>query len=691
SKYLYNISENKIIPLKKKNGFNSNGASSLFIDREENIWFTDSRGINKLSNVSLVNYFETSGMPENEVTAIAETNDGRFILGHNNQLSILNNSDFKVIGFPENQNSMTRVLDIQKDRDGTIWFSANNFGIGRLLPDDRIQWYPFGTDIKATSICQDSEGRIWIGTNHKLFYLKNDRVVEYEHNNQLHGGERKIFPSYRGGIYISALSGLWHADKNGAERIEVDAENQDLNVFSYYRDKKGIEFVGTMNGLYYINKGKIKQFPENRLNIKNPVYFILQDRDNAYWFGTNNGVIKWDGINAPEVFNTLNGLAGPETNRSAGLLDSQGRVWVGTDRGLTCFTPGERLRTPAPVVNLIYTETLQGDKYPLNEDCSISYTSNTVSFHFRGISFVNEELLTYRYRLVGYDKDWREASQNMLDKIRYVNLDPGKYKLCVMAKNNSGAWSKAVYSAEIKIQNPFYFRWWFILLSILLTIGLLYVSFKISSQQLINRTLSREISERKLAEKSLQESEQRLSFVLEGSQQGTWDWDLTTNTVQRNQQWAGMLGYQIGEIDETPEKWLSMLHPDDQERAWENLNDHLEGKTDIHQIEYRMRTKQNTYKWINDRAMIVLRDSNGKPLRMSGTHTDIDERKQAVEELQKSEERLRLLLVSLPVAIYISPVNPDIDLSMITGNVKNLTGFTEEDFLMVPDFWRSRI
>lgn len=692
SKYLFNISEKKIIPLKRDNGFTSNGASSMLIDREENIWFTDSRGVDKVSNISLVNYFKTSGMPENEVTAIVEDKQGRLILGHNNQLSVLRDNKFKIIPFPGPKNSLTRVLDILQDRDGNTWFSANNRGIGQLMPNNGIKWYPLEKGMMSTSVCQDIDGRIWIGTNRKLFYLKNNKIVEYEHNAMLTGGERKLFASYSNGIYASGGNGLYHVDKNKAVKIKVAGGSQDLNVFSYYRDNNGTEFVGTMNGLYYINQGMIKRYLKNGLNISTPVYFILQDRENKYWIGTNSGVLKWDGINDPEVFNTLNGLAGNETNRSASLLDSKGNVWVGTDRGLTCFTANaEQISTTPPKVNMLYAESINGEKYALNKNVSIPYSNNSLSFHFRGISYVNEDLLIYKYKLTGFDDEWREATQVMLDKIKYVGLDPGQYTLCVMAKNNSSGWSKEFYSADIRIQPPFYMSWWFIMIIFIIAIGLLLIFFNITSQHLINRTLKKEISERKLAEASLTESEQRLSFVLEGSRLGTWDWNLTNNVVKRNNRWAEMLGYQPDEIEQTNEQWTDLLHPDDKDKAWADLNDHLEGKTAIHEIEYRIRTKDNKYKWIQDRAMIVLRDENGKPLRMSGTLTDITERKLSAEALKKSEERLRLIMASLPVAIYISPVNPATDMSMITGNVKSLTGFTKEELLSEPDFWSSRI
>jgi len=693
AKYLLKTATSQIIPLKIKNGFSANGASSVFIDREDNMWFTDSRGIDKISNITLVNYFETSGLPENEVTAIAETRDGRYIFGHNNKISILKNDTFKVIELPGRKNSLTRVLDIMKDNKGEIWFTANTLGVGRLTSNDRIQWYPSINGFMATTISQDNSGRIWIGSNSGLYYLAGKKIVEYEHNALfLNNGIRKIYFCDKGGIYVTGINGLWQISRDTLIKLRAEDESQQFNAFSYFKDKKGTEFVGTMNGLYYINNGILKRFINKRLHITDPIYFILQDNENFYWFGTNNGVYRWDGINDPEVFNTYNGLAGRETNRSAGLLDSQGRVWIGTDRGLSCFDPGHnRLKTPPPLISLLYTETSRGKKLSLNTAATIDNSDNSLSFQFRGISFVNEELLTYKYKLEGYDKDWREATQNMLDKIKYVNIKPGKYKFCVMAKNYSSNWSSIAYSKEIEIQPPAYMSWWFILVSAAIIFIVLAISYSFMSQRIINSALKHEIAERKQTEEKLKESEQRLSFIIEGSSLGTWDWDLTTNITHRNHLCSEILGFTVEETSNSPDFWLDRIHPEDKQMSEQATQMHLEGNTPLLEIEYRILTKDKKYKWIQDRAMVVLRDAEGKPLRMSGTHTDITERKQAEDSLQKSEERIRLLLSSLPVAIFTSPVDPETDLNMITGNVKALTGFTEEEFLAETNFWKKRI
>lgn len=149
--------------------------------------------------------------------------------------------------------------------------------------------------------------------------------------------------------------------------------------------------------------------------------------------------------------------------------------------------------------------------------------------------------------------------------------------------------------------------------------------------------IGRDITDRKRTEDELKRGKAQLDFVLEGGQLGFWDWDLTSNTVQRNHIWAGILGYTFEEIQATTQQWSDFLHPDDRERAWASINDHLEGRTPLHDAEYRMKTKQGDYRWILDRAMVVQRDADGRPLRMSGIHVDITKRKQDEEALQQAK------------------------------------------------------
>lgn len=166
--------------------------------------------------------------------------------------------------------------------------------------------------------------------------------------------------------------------------------------------------------------------------------------------------------------------------------------------------------------------------------------------------------------------------------------------------------------------------------------------------------IATDITERKLAVESLKESEERLEFVLEGSQLGYWDWNIKTGKVERNRRWAEMLGYTLKEIELNVKQWTDLHHPDDRPAAWKSIMDHLKGDTEMHKLEYRMLTKDGHYKWILDCAKVVQRDTQGAPLRMSGTHTDITQRKLAEEQIRvlntELEQRVRIRTAQLEAA-----------------------------------------
>lgn len=134
--------------------------------------------------------------------------------------------------------------------------------------------------------------------------------------------------------------------------------------------------------------------------------------------------------------------------------------------------------------------------------------------------------------------------------------------------------------------------------------------------------------------------QQQLTLVLEGSDDGFWDWDLASGRVERSPRWASMLGYTLAEIDRSPELALRLIHPDDLP-AYEVFRSRLDGgSTDRFQVEYRMRAKSGEWRWILDRGKVVTRAPDGRPLRMAGTHTDITERKRTEAALAESQTML---------------------------------------------------
>lgn len=142
------------------------------------------------------------------------------------------------------------------------------------------------------------------------------------------------------------------------------------------------------------------------------------------------------------------------------------------------------------------------------------------------------------------------------------------------------------------------------------------------------------------AEVARHEAQERLDLVVAATQTGIWDWDLQTNTMYYSTRWKSSLGYLEQEISNSPSEWESRLHPEDKRRALTLVDDYLSGRIASYELEHRLRHKDGTYRWIHTCA-VLQRDEQGHPRRMTGSHVDITERKQAEEALSRSESTLR--------------------------------------------------
>ena len=151
----------------------------------------------------------------------------------------------------------------------------------------------------------------------------------------------------------------------------------------------------------------------------------------------------------------------------------------------------------------------------------------------------------------------------------------------------------------------------------------------------------------------LKAREERFELVMQGTNDGVWDWDLKTDDVYFSPRWKGMLGYADGELANRFETWRALLHPEDVDRVQVTLRDYLEKRSPVYEIEFRMRHKDGSYRWISARAG-ALWDAEGKAYRMTGSHTDITERKQSEEALRQSESRFAQVFHASPVAVSIT-------------------------------------
>ncbi|MEH6357654.1 MAG: EAL domain-containing protein [Pseudomonadales bacterium] len=173
--------------------------------------------------------------------------------------------------------------------------------------------------------------------------------------------------------------------------------------------------------------------------------------------------------------------------------------------------------------------------------------------------------------------------------------------------------------------------------------------------------------------KRISKSEKIWAFAIEGSGDGVWDWDIQTDKAIYSKRWKEMLGYAEDEITPINQEWVDRIHPEDKEVVSGTMQAYLEGSLPIYVATYRLRCKDDSYKWILGRGMAVSRDGHNKPLRMVGTHTDIT-------DFKKSEEKLKLAAsVFTHAREGITITDDTATIIDINDTFTRITGFSREE------------
>lgn len=174
------------------------------------------------------------------------------------------------------------------------------------------------------------------------------------------------------------------------------------------------------------------------------------------------------------------------------------------------------------------------------------------------------------------------------------------------------------------------------------------------------------------AESLVRTSEERYRLMEAGINDGLWDWSIGTNDAYLSPRWKALLGYEPDELADRFESFAGALHPDDRHHAEQAVEAHLVRSMPYHN-EFRLRTKNGTYRWFQSRGQAV-RTAEGQPIRMVGVMTDITARKEAEASLKAGEERLRLVLEAVPVGILM--LEPGGRITLANRQAERMFGYT---------------
>ncbi len=478
----------------KSSGLAGNFIYSIFRDSNKRLWIgTSDKGLSIFDSARFYNYNAGNGFADVKVKAINEDNGGIVFIGTDGQgVFEYNGKEFKAV------EGLTKkyIRAIEKDKDGNLWFATAGTGLYKLTLNTakrKLQNYTTADGLlhnRLTCLHYDKQGRLWYGTeNNGMGYLQNDVIAKK------YIGRKDGLPSNTIRCFAEDESGyLW-----------IGTAGYGIASFGLYRGDLTIKYYDHTNGLTSSN-----------------IYLMSTDNANNLFVGTETGLdyIYLDKTRKPidiKHYSKGEGFIGVETCQNAVFKDADGTVWFGTINGLSKYNPANLVRNEnepvttitdvklfyEPIANTAYKK-FAGDWNAISY-LNLPYDQNHLTFDFIAINFSNPDAVKYQWKLEGFDKGWSPVSKN--HSILYSNLGAGDYTFLVKACNEDGVWNKEPVKLKFHIGAPVWLQWWFIGLMAILIFGLLFYVFKWRENRI--RAKAAEAQQKLQLEKEVVELEQK--------------------------------------------------------------------------------------------------------------------------------------------------------------------------------------
>lgn len=475
--------------------------NSLLRDRDGALWMEfDRHGVGRLFQDKLSLYNNGDGLPSDRSTrALFEDREGDLWIGMLDAGVVeLRDGKFTVYGKPEGLPG-NYIGNLLQARDGSMWFGSDSNGLTHLLPDGQVeQWnHTHGLPDEAVfSLLQARDGSLWVGyrrgalahiVNRNVTVFRDPAAPESSVNALLQDREGRLWIGYFGkglatfgdGHFqhfsnterIPAMAqapdgALWVAtDGEGVERIYRGLTTHFTtanglpsdHAMCIYADANGDVWVGTASGgLSRIRGNQVASWgPEQGLT-NATVGSVIADNQGDIWIGGDSGIERiarheldeWQSNRGqmlhPVVFGTADGLRSRETvygSMPSSWRDRNGRLWFATIMGAAEVDPAHlRLNDVIPPV-WIDRAIVNSKSIAPNNGSRFALGSGNIEFLFTAPTFVAPQNESFRYRLIGFDRDWIAAGNRR--HAWYTNLPPGRYTFAVQARNSDGIWNTA--------------------------------------------------------------------------------------------------------------------------------------------------------------------------------------------------------------------------------------------------------
>lgn len=463
----------------------SDQASPLLEDAEDNVWVGTNFGLDSFrhANVSTL-----GGVSANSGDLFSLTTDasGTTWAASGHALYRWDHDQLKAVAsFP------AAIFDLMADPAGGIWYRSQ----GGMFRWDRGTIHALGTPVDVpdptlTAEAPDRAGGLWAAfALAGVYHWTGGRWIAWQATSPSVGDVTAMATTEDGtlwlgfpGNHIISLEGQAQKHYQAADGLHIGA------TLSFYVRGDDI-LLGGEHGVAWMQRGTFTSLGALGSFALNGVSGVARDSDTT-WLNTSRGVVRIStdelrhAVTHPgyvpdfrlfEPHDGLPGIALQTAPRSTLRIDSQGRTWIETNKGLAFIDPSRihRNGVPPPVsVRFIESDNAQFEPGPhlelprLTTRIRIVYTATSLSVPGR---------VRFRYHLSGVDSEWQEAGGRR--EAFYTNLGPGTYDFTVVAANEDGVWSPSGARLRFTIVPAFYQTWWFILCCALLfcSLAALYV------------------------------------------------------------------------------------------------------------------------------------------------------------------------------------------------------------------------
>ncbi len=187
-----------------------------------------------------------------------------------------------------------------------------------------------------------------------------------------------------------------------------------------------------------------------------------------------------------------------------------------------------------------------------------------------------------------------------------------------------------------------------------------------------------DITEQKRNEMALKDLNRRLEDIVKAGNVGLWDWNVTTGKVFFSREWKNQIGFEDDELENDIKSWESRLHAEDLEKTKESIKALIDGRSDNFDVEFRMRHKDGSWRWINARGKRADSGRSGQT-RLIGTHLDVTAEKEAADALKKNEEQLRIIIENLPGTVIAHDYDGNV--LIVNKQAEEKMGYTHDELL----------